>query len=352
MPWRSAPTALDWPRRASITAFASGRSRRTAKEGENPLLASQFAHETPVLRLAWSADGRTLASAGEDRLVKIWNADTMAIRQTLEKQSDWASGLAISADGRTLVVGRIDGTSAFIRSLQPPQRKRTAARHRWPKCRRKSITARSRRWTNCRKSPRSSRTTNRSKPPRFRRQASPPVASSAAARQSRRHDLFRFDAKAGDQWIIETKAARANSPLDTKIEMLDSRGQPVPRLLLRAVRDSRHRVSRHEQRAARRAAGELGGNAAQRIRLSQRRRRSSSSSSAAGRMRMPSSIPKTATASPISKPPAEPTRLASRATSSCPTRSVPSCPTTACRYSRCFTKTTTSRSGSSARTRG
>ncbi|HUE71090.1 MAG TPA: hypothetical protein VMP01_09400, partial [Pirellulaceae bacterium] len=51
-------------------------------------------------------------------------------------------------------------------------------------------------------------------------------------------DLYRFDAKSGDQWILETNAARSGSPLDTKIEVLDSAGNPVPRLLLRAVRDS------------------------------------------------------------------------------------------------------------------
>jgi hypothetical protein len=51
-------------------------------------------------------------------------------------------------------------------------------------------------------------------------------------------DLYRFEAKAGDQWIIETKAARSGSPLDSKIEVLDSKGKSVPRLLLRAVRDS------------------------------------------------------------------------------------------------------------------
>jgi len=32
--------------------------------------------------------------------------------------------------------------------------------------------------------------------------------------------------------------ARSGSPLDTKIEILNSSGQPVPRLLLRCVRDS------------------------------------------------------------------------------------------------------------------
>ena len=29
-------------------------------------------------------------------------------------------------------------------------------------------------------------------------------------------DLFRFEAKAGDQWIVETKAARSGSPLDRR----------------------------------------------------------------------------------------------------------------------------------------
>lgn len=51
-------------------------------------------------------------------------------------------------------------------------------------------------------------------------------------------DLFAFDAKAGQRWIIETDARRRGSPVDTKIEVLDSGGQPVPRLLLEATRDS------------------------------------------------------------------------------------------------------------------
>lgn len=51
-------------------------------------------------------------------------------------------------------------------------------------------------------------------------------------------DLFRFSSKAGQEWIIETDAARRGSPIDTKIEILDAQGQPVERLLLQAVRDS------------------------------------------------------------------------------------------------------------------
>jgi len=51
-------------------------------------------------------------------------------------------------------------------------------------------------------------------------------------------DLFRFEAKAGQKWIIETIAAQRSSPIDTKIEVLHSDGKPVERLLLQAVRNS------------------------------------------------------------------------------------------------------------------
>lgn len=51
-------------------------------------------------------------------------------------------------------------------------------------------------------------------------------------------DHFAFDAKKGRTWIIETNAAQAGSPADTKIEVLHADGKPVARLLMQAVRDS------------------------------------------------------------------------------------------------------------------
>ncbi|PYI87114.1 MAG: hypothetical protein DME26_07195, partial [Verrucomicrobia bacterium] len=51
-------------------------------------------------------------------------------------------------------------------------------------------------------------------------------------------DLFKFDAKGGQTWVIETTAARNGSPIDTRIEVLHPDGKPVERLLLQAVRDS------------------------------------------------------------------------------------------------------------------
>lgn len=51
-------------------------------------------------------------------------------------------------------------------------------------------------------------------------------------------DLFHFEAKAGQTWILETDAARRGSPVDTKIEVLHADGRPVTRMLLHAVRNT------------------------------------------------------------------------------------------------------------------
>src|SRR5437867_1074028 len=51
-------------------------------------------------------------------------------------------------------------------------------------------------------------------------------------------DLFRFEAKSGEQWILETDAARHGAQVDTRIEVLHPDGTPVARILLQAVRNS------------------------------------------------------------------------------------------------------------------
>ena len=74
------------------------------------LHASTFAHGESVLRLAYSPDGAILASAGADRVIKLWDAATLKEKQAFEAQPDWVMGLALSADGKLLAAGRYDGT--------------------------------------------------------------------------------------------------------------------------------------------------------------------------------------------------------------------------------------------------
>lgn len=51
-------------------------------------------------------------------------------------------------------------------------------------------------------------------------------------------DVFRFESKANQTWIIETSAAQRGSPIDTKVEVLHAEGKPVERMMLQAVRNS------------------------------------------------------------------------------------------------------------------
>jgi eukaryotic-like serine/threonine-protein kinase len=59
-------------------------------------------HQGAVHCLAFFPDSRTLASAGEDKTVRLWNVDTGRLLLTLQGHDDPIVGLAIRADGRAL----------------------------------------------------------------------------------------------------------------------------------------------------------------------------------------------------------------------------------------------------------
>ncbi|MEI6236153.1 MAG: c-type cytochrome domain-containing protein [Planctomycetota bacterium] len=89
----------------------------TALDGSNPLQEAAFAHDGAVLKLAYSPDGKTIYSSGEDRAVKSWNADKVSQKSVFDSQPDWVTGLSVSADGKSLLLGRIDGSFAEIDAM-------------------------------------------------------------------------------------------------------------------------------------------------------------------------------------------------------------------------------------------
>ena len=65
---------------------------------------SASGHTGPVLALAWSLDGKRVASGSEDATVKLWDAASGRLLRTLLDRSNPAASIAWSPDGKTLAV--------------------------------------------------------------------------------------------------------------------------------------------------------------------------------------------------------------------------------------------------------
>ena len=75
---------------------------------------------SPLSAVAFSPDGRLLASVGADAIVRIWDVQTKAEVRGLRGATDWATAVAFSPDGRALVAAGVD-KAARVFELTPQE---------------------------------------------------------------------------------------------------------------------------------------------------------------------------------------------------------------------------------------
>lgn len=223
---------------------AAGRDRRVHlwrfvtldEPGLNPPLHARFAHESPVVALAISADGTTLLSAAEDRSLALWTLPDLLPRPAPPRRPDIAARLVARPDGAFLA-GRMDGSIDVVGVGEPPP-VAAAADAPQPTVVPAAAPAPVAEVTLADVEPNDDPARAGTVPPGAA--DAPPSAVAVAGRIGTPGDadLFRFAARRGVPVILEINAARSGSRLDSRVEVLHADGRPVERVTLQATRDS------------------------------------------------------------------------------------------------------------------
>lgn len=206
--------------------------KSTTKPMINPLMYARYAHEGGISQLAITPDGNWLISIADDNNLKVWETGSYTQVESLDLKGGVVTSIACSPSNDSYLIGKMDGslerhhldiTSRDLFSdsmideaivVAPDVGTMNEFEEREPndshdKAMHIAVPA---------------KVTG--------------VIEALHGNSSEDADLFQFDSLPGQQWMIEVNAARSKSPLDSKLEILDQHGDPVRRVLLRAVRDS------------------------------------------------------------------------------------------------------------------
>lgn len=192
----------------------------------NPMVYARFAHEGAIHHVEYRGDGAVIVSASSDQNVKIWSTDELQQLDSFQMQSDSTQAVGLPNRRNIVSVGRRNGTVEAYSFILPDRTQRSS---------RTQVDVRPHQQVQ----PVSE--WNEQEPNDDAGTANTvvlPVTISGTISKREERDHFVFKARAGEPWILEVKAARDQSALDSHVSVLYRDGSPVPRVKLQAVRDS------------------------------------------------------------------------------------------------------------------
>lgn len=135
--YRTWVTALAWSPDSGTLATVGGQTLlyrpgevRLWDPSSGKLRATLAGHETAVWCVAYSPDGKTLATGAYDGQVKLWNAADGQAKGSFEPHKHWVHAVAFSPDGKLLATGSEDATiKIWDITTTPPQEKQTLKGH-------------------------------------------------------------------------------------------------------------------------------------------------------------------------------------------------------------------------------
>src|SRR5579871_6518611 len=100
-----------WPLGLTVLFPLGVPALTPAQTMNNSPLVTLEGHRDGIFCVAFSHDGRSLASASRNHTIKVWDVSTGRERHTLKGHTNQVLRLAFSPDGRRLISGAADNTA-------------------------------------------------------------------------------------------------------------------------------------------------------------------------------------------------------------------------------------------------
>ncbi len=195
----------------------------------NPLVISRFAHEGVITRLGISDDGRYLVTTSDLGSIKTWDAASVNEQSAESLPKDLVTSFAIDTPNSRVLVATSKSEQRAI-ALPAIVSKAEASDAAAPVV---MVEAAGPLAELAEMEPNSDPAAAQAVP--FPVKISGVIDGGIGSGDQ---DQFRFEAKKGQEILIEVKASRDKSPLDSMVEVVTLDGKPVLQAQLQAVRDS------------------------------------------------------------------------------------------------------------------